>query len=492
MRLAGFDEELITGSADPWDKFTAWAATVPRLIRNPLYIWTHLELRRVFGIDLILNPGTAREIWEEANRQLPSWPTQKLLQHFGVRVIATTEDPPTTSLPTSPSARNADASVAMIPTFRPDAAHRLLDDPSCVERVGRSTRAGFGDTRWTISIRCSPRSRDAYRAIRRAGRPSERQWPQPATRRRPRSIPRGFRHSPRPARQAGERRRARRGHARGPRRLSADSPTPTNPCCSCISGRFATSHRGCSVRSVMTWAPTQRAIEPQAQGLARFLGDLERDGSLPRVRAVQRQPGGQRLSQPSPARSPGPGSRHSSQWGPPWWFNDHERGIRRQLDVLSEVGQLAGFMGMLTDSRSVLSMTRHELFRRILCDVIGRDVEEGRIPADIALVLESGARRLRRQRGAVLRSPELVGHYELHVADRPDGRRGFGEVDDRLRRWQRAMACAFSKATPSIPRPTSRRWLRVLPSPTRTDGPGLRRFARRCEARTRSSSRARH
>ena len=71
MRLAGVDERVVTGDADPWEKFSAWAATVPRLIRNPLYVWSHLELRRVFGIDLPLDPSTAREIWEEANRQLP-------------------------------------------------------------------------------------------------------------------------------------------------------------------------------------------------------------------------------------------------------------------------------------------------------------------------------------------------------------------------------------------------------------------------------------
>ena len=93
MRLAGFEERLITGDADPWERFSAWAATVPRLIRNPLYVWSHLELRRVFGIDLELNPSTAREIWEEANRQLPGWTTQKLLSRFDVRVIATTDDP---------------------------------------------------------------------------------------------------------------------------------------------------------------------------------------------------------------------------------------------------------------------------------------------------------------------------------------------------------------------------------------------------------------
>ena len=93
MRLAGVDERLVTGDADPWERFSAWAATVPRLIRNPLYVWSHLELRRVFGIDLELSPATAREIWEEANRQLPGWSTQTLLAHFDVRAVATTDDP---------------------------------------------------------------------------------------------------------------------------------------------------------------------------------------------------------------------------------------------------------------------------------------------------------------------------------------------------------------------------------------------------------------
>ncbi len=86
-----------------------------------------------------------------------------------------------------------------------------------------------------------------------------------------------------------------------------------------------------------------------------------------------------------------PGVESLVQWGPPWWFNDHEQGMRRQLDELGQVGLLAGFVGMLTDSRSILSMTRHELFRRVLCDAIGRDVDEGRIPADLDWCSRSSA-----------------------------------------------------------------------------------------------------
>ena len=141
MRQAGVAEELITGGADPWERFQAWAATVPRLVRNPLYVWTHLELRRVFGIDLVLSPATAQEIWEEANRQLPSWSAQRLLAHFRVAAVATTDDPGDdlghhVALRASPTT----SPLAMVPTMRPDAAHRLLGDPliwhAWVERLG--------------------------------------------------------------------------------------------------------------------------------------------------------------------------------------------------------------------------------------------------------------------------------------------------------------------------------------------------------------------
>ncbi len=99
MRLAGFPEELVSGDADPWDRFAAWAQTVPRTLRNPLYVWTHMELRRAFDIDLALSPATAKEIWQECNHQLATrWSARSLLQHFRVNAVATTDDPTTAQL----------------------------------------------------------------------------------------------------------------------------------------------------------------------------------------------------------------------------------------------------------------------------------------------------------------------------------------------------------------------------------------------------------
>jgi glucuronate isomerase len=122
--------------------------------------------------------------------------------------------------------------------------------------------------------------------------------------------------------------------------------------------------------------------ERQAPGLARFLGGLERDGTLPRTILYNLNPADNALFATMAGAFSRPGVPMVVQWGPPWWFNDHEAGMRLQLDDLSQIDQLAGFMGMLTDSRSILSMTRHELFRRVLCDVIGRDVDQGRLPPD--------------------------------------------------------------------------------------------------------------
>ena len=123
--------------------------------------------------------------------------------------------------------------------------------------------------------------------------------------------------------------------------------------------------------------------ERQAPGLGRFLGGLEREGVLPRTVLYNLNPSDNALFATMAGAFSRPGVESLVQWGPPWWFNDHEQGLRRQLDDLSQIGQLAGFVGMHTDSRSILSMTRHELFRRVLCDAIGRDVDEGRIPADL-------------------------------------------------------------------------------------------------------------
>jgi glucuronate isomerase len=281
MRLAGFSEQLVTGDADPRDRFAAWAATVPRAIRNPLYAWTHLELRRVFGIDLPLNPSTPKEIWDEANRQLPQWSAQRMLPHFQVRAVA--------------------AIVKIRSGEIPDANERasvLLEVVSLAAQLAHADDSVF-------QLHLGPLRNASPRLLAAVGRD-----------------------------------------------VGAD---------------------------VMN-------DQSHAAGLARFLGDLEAANTLPRTILYNLNPADNALFATMSGAFSRAGVQSLVQWGPPWWFNDHEEGMRRQLDDLSQIGQLAGFIGMLTDSRSILSMTRHELFRRILCNAIGRDVEAGRIPHDSELL----------------------------------------------------------------------------------------------------------
>jgi glucuronate isomerase len=381
MRLAGFGEELITGGADPWDKFSAWAATVPRLIRNPLYIWTHLELRRVFGIDLLLGPGTAREIWDEANGQLPSWSSQRLLSHFRVRALATTDDP-TDDLAAHRSLRERGGkAVAMIPTFRPDAAHRLLGDVAAwnawADRLELASAIPVDDLDSLVSALAKSHGRFSELGGRASDNGLSR-------------LPDAARD---PALADSTVRRARDGTAAKPDERDAVTLEIL-----ALVGRLASADesvlqlhlgalRDISPRVLGLSGPDGGADavddQRQAPGLARFLGGLERDGTLPRTVLYNANPADNALFATVAGAFSRPRVAPLVQWGPPWWFNDHEGGMRRHLDDLSGAGQLAGFIGMLTDSRSLLSMTRHELFRRVLCDVIGRDVDDGRIPADM-------------------------------------------------------------------------------------------------------------
>ncbi len=385
MRQAGVDELLITGGADPWERFQAWAATMPRLVRNPLYLWTHLELRRVFGIDLVLSPVTAREIWEEANRQLPSWSAQRLLAHFRVAAVATTDDPGDDLLHHVALRGSAAAGrLAMVPTLRPDAAHRLLGDPSAwqawVDRLGTANGVRVTDLDSMLEAIAA-----AWRRMTDAGG---------------RASDHGLAHLP----------------DRTPDRAAADHGVRT-----ALDGGLATAEeRDAVLLEVVALAARlahaddavlqlhlgprrdasprlHAAIGPdvggdaigddrQGAGLVRFLGDLETAGTLPRTVLYNANPAGNALFATVATAFSRPGCPGLVQWGPPWWFNDHETGMRRHLDDLSQIGALGVFIGMLTDSRSILSMTRHELFRRILCDVLGRDVEAGLLPDDRELL----------------------------------------------------------------------------------------------------------
>jgi len=379
MRLAGVPEDLITGDVDPWERFRAWAATMPRLVRNPLYVWTHLELRRVFGIDTVLDASSAKEIWDEANRLLPSLSARRQLAMFRVEVIATTDDPGD-GLDAHRRLADEAADLRMVPTFRPDQAHTLLAEPAAwnawADRLADTERNTITDLESLLACLTSAHARFAALGCRASDH----------------------------------------GLACLPDR-PRDPAFADNVVRAASNGRAATDEeREVVILEVVSLAAhlafsddsvlqlhlgPLRNVSPrlmdrvgrdagadvigdarQAPGLARFLGDLERAGTLPRTVLYNVNPADNALLAAIAGAYARPGVAGLVQWGPAWWFNDTIDGIRRQLDDLGQIGQIGGFIGMLTDSRSLLSMTRHELFRRIFCDWLGREVEAGLIPAD--------------------------------------------------------------------------------------------------------------
>jgi glucuronate isomerase len=352
---------------------------VPRLIGNPLYVWTHLELRRAFGIDLVLGPGTAAEVWEHANRQLATTSAQQLLAHFDVALVATTDDP-ADDLAAHRRHREDDPRTAMVPTFRPDAAHARLHDPvawnAWADRLAAIAGSRIDDLASLLDALTH-----AYRRFADLGC---------------RASDHGLAHLPDRAREPERADRVIRS-ARDGRAATDDQREVVLLEVVAHAARMAVADdavlqlhlgplRNVSPRLLELVGPDAGADvmgdDAQARGLARFLGDLEREGELPRTVLYNLNPADNALFVTMSGAFARPGVESLVQWGVPWWFNDHEAGMRRQLDTLAEVGTLATFVGMLTDSRSILSMTRHELFRRVLCGKLGEDVAAGRIPDD--------------------------------------------------------------------------------------------------------------
>ena len=379
MRLAGIDEQLITGDADPADRFAAWAQTLPRLIGNPLYVWTHLELRRVFGVTEALGPATAGAVYDAVNEQLGDWSAQTMLAHFGVEFVATT-DSPIDDLADHGAHRASGAAPAMAPTFRPDSAHGLLANPeewnAWIDALESVEGVTISDLDSLLSA-----LRSAHARFRAAGcRASDHGLAALPDRRRD------------PEAADGVVRRARWGEP-----ITDDEADLVLLEVMHLTATLASEHdlvmqlhlgplRNVSPSLMATVGRDAGADvmgdRPQAAGLARFLGDLDAVETLPRTILYNLNPADNELFVSMAGAFARGGTESQVQWGPPWWFNDHDDGMRRQLDVLAQIGQLAGFVGMLTDSRSILSMTRHELFRRVLCAKVGDQIEAGLYPGD--------------------------------------------------------------------------------------------------------------
>ncbi len=387
MRTNGVEERLITGDADPWEKFLAWAKTVPATIGNPLYHWTHLELARYFGItELLLNEGTAREIYERCNSVIrePDFSARRLVRDFKVEVVCTTDDPADT-LEHHRGFDAASAGFRLLPAWRPDKLLRA-DDPEVFNAWIEALEEKSG-----VRIKSIDTLRNALEArqdffhdtgCRLSDHGLETFYAEEATAAETDKIFVNLRKGARPG-ESGVRifRSAmlmllgRLNHRKG------------------WTQQFHVGVlRNVNTRMFGALGPDSGFDSigdfPHASLLAKFLDRLEAGAALARTILYPVNPGDNEMIATMIGNFQDGSVPGKMQFGSAWWFLDQKDGMERQMRTLAAMGLLPRFVGMTTDSRSLLSYPRHEYFRRVLCNLLGGDMKKGLIPDDLELVGE--------------------------------------------------------------------------------------------------------
>ncbi len=381
MRANGIPERYITGDATPYEKFLAWARTVPYTLRNPLYHWTHLELQRYFGITELLDESSAPSIWERANAVLSNLTAHAILKKFNVEVVCTTDDP-TDDLQHHRAIAKSHLPTQVFPAFRPDKA-LAIGDPEFLPWVEKLSQVANVDVPDLSGLLKALHNRhDAFHALgcRLSDHGLNHCYATPCSERAAAAI---FA-------------KARAGHS-----ITDDERTHFASFMMLFFGRLDAEkgwtkqlHLG-ALRNVNTAARQKLGADagydtigdfPQAAHLAAYLDLLEQENALPQMILYNVNPAdtfqfATLIGNFQDGERPG-----KIQYGSAWWFLDQKQGITAQLDALSNAGLLSRFIGMVTDSRSFMSYPRHEYFRRVLCDLIGQDVMRGELPNDDALL----------------------------------------------------------------------------------------------------------
>ncbi len=380
MRTNGIDERYITGDAGPFEKFAKWSETVPFTMRNPLFHWTHLELQRYFGERELLSSANARAIYDRCTEKLrgPDFSVRRLLEKMNVEVVCTTDDP-TDSLEHHRAIRADGWAIRVLPAFRPDKAIFILRDhfPAYVGQLGEA--AGLDIRNWWDLLEALQRRIDYFHEMggRLADHGLERLY---ATDYNEQEIDRIFRRrlaghelyegEALPYRSALLHELGKMYHAKGWTQQFHLGALRNNS--SRMMARLGPDTGFDSIGDF-----------DQALPLARFLDRLDREDRLARTILYNLNPRDNEVVATMIGNFNDGSIPGKMQFGSGWWFLDQKDGMEKQLTALSNMGLLSRFVGMLTDSRSFLSYPRHEYFRRLLCNLFGRDVENGELPHDI-------------------------------------------------------------------------------------------------------------
>ena len=380
MRGNGVPEEYITGGTrSPWETFEKWAETMPYTMRNPLYHWSHLELKRVFGIDKLLSPATAREIFEECNAKLatPEFRGQSLIRKFNVDIICTTDDP-ADDLHWHKMIADHPFGTRVLPAWRPDKA-MAIENPTeyqhYIEKLGQA--AGFRIDSYSDLCQALQKRHDFFHSMgcRLSDHGMDTFYTEDY---RDIEIELIFKKTligmtPSPKEVA----KFRSAFLYDQAVMDAEAGWTQQFHVGAIRNNNTKMFQ---LAGPDTGYDAIHDLNMAASG-HRFLDRLALAGKLAKTILYCLNPKDNAVMMAmaytfNDGTFPG-----KMQFGSGWWFLDQEVGIRRQLDSLSQLGLLSRFVGMLTDSRSFISYPRHEYFRRILCDVLGSDIEKGKLPA---------------------------------------------------------------------------------------------------------------
>ena len=384
MRANGVDERFCTGDADWRDKFQKWAETVPQTIRNPLYHWTHLELQRYFGIDALLGPETAGAIYDECTAKLrtPEYSARNLMRRMNVRLVCTTDDP-VDDLEWHRRIAADGFEIKVLPTFRPDKAMDLSDSRGWKGYIQTLEKASGVPVDNFASLIEAIEARHAY--FHSVGC---------------RLSDHGVAYVPDAAASSAEL-DAIFAKAMAGKEIGLAEREAFVAMFLCEVGKINHKRgwaqqfhvgvfRNNNQRLFRTLGPDTGfdsiADYRQGPGLIRLLDRLDSGNQLAKTILYNINPADNELMATMIGNYQDGSIPGKMQFGSGWWFLDQKDGMERQMNALSSLGLLSRFVGMLTDSRSFLSYPRHEYFRRILCNLIGTDVENGEIPCDMELL----------------------------------------------------------------------------------------------------------
>ncbi|MFK7765925.1 MAG: glucuronate isomerase [Mariniblastus sp.] len=385
MRANGIEESFVTGDASPKEKFLAFAKTVPHTLRNPLYHWTHLELKRFFDIDDLLSEKTGESIWERCNEQIASrddLTTQGILKKFRVTALCTTDDP-VDDLNYHQQLAGSDFETAVFPAFRPDWALFVHRTEEFNEWIGKlETASGMTVDNLSGLIAALRNRHDFFHSL--GARLSDHGCE---------FVPADFCSE---ATASAIFDAARKGVTATSEQHSQFSTFMLLELARMDAEKGWTNqfHTG-------VWRNNNTRLfnlvgrdlgcdsmgdTPQGRSLGKFLDRLDQEDSLPKTIVYNLNPTDNYLISTMLGNFQDGKTAGKMQFGSGWWYLDQKEGMEWQINTLSNTGLLSRFIGMLTDSRSFMSFTRHEYFRRILCDIFGSDMENGEVPSDFEMV----------------------------------------------------------------------------------------------------------